>query len=109
MEIIKESTASAVIVKLSGDIDLHSSPELRAVLLELVKDKAELIVVDLSGVVYMDSSGLATLIECLQGLRSYSGELRLAAVPPKVRDVFDLAQLGRLFKSYASVEEAVTG
>ena len=109
MEIKKEKTPAAVVVRVSGDIDLHSSPELRSVLLELVKEKSKVIVMDLSKVAYMDSSGLATLIECLQGLRKYSGQMRLADVPPKVRDVFALAQLERLFRSYRSVQEALAG
>lgn len=107
MEIEQRKTSSGTVVRPSGDVDLHNSSELRSTLHDLVETKTKRIVVDLGKVGYMDSSGLATLIECLQGLRGYSGELRLANVPEKVRAVFALAQLEKLFKIYESAEEAL--
>jgi anti-sigma B factor antagonist len=54
-------------------------------------------VVDLTGVAFIDSSGLATLIEALQAVGKYGGKLRLCGLSPEVRKLFDLAQLSTIF------------
>ena len=67
----------ATIVELSGEVDLYSSPEVRNILLKLIQDKTTIIIVDLEKVSYIDSSGVATLIEGLQEAGKYSGILKL--------------------------------
>jgi anti-sigma B factor antagonist len=61
------------ILHLKGDIDLHHSPALRSVLQERIKEKCPALVVNFREVSYIDSSGLATLVEYYQGCRTYSG------------------------------------
>ena len=95
------------VLGLSGELDYHSSPELREKLTELTAKQTSKILVDLSGVDYMDSSGIATFVEAFQKAKRYQGRLILAALTPTVRGVFEIAKLDSIFEITASVVEAV--
>ncbi len=95
---------NAVILTASGDVDLSGSPLLRQ---ELKKHAGKKIVVDLSAVPYMDSSGLATLVEAMQSSRKGGGQLFLCALGDRVRSIFSIAKLESVFKIVPSVEAAL--
>ncbi|RMI01654.1 MAG: anti-sigma factor antagonist [Calditrichaeota bacterium] len=101
------SQGSTKIVAIEGEVDLYSSPQVRDTLLEVVQQQPPAVVVDLRGVSYMDSSGLATLIEALQMIEQHSGRLLLADIRPEVREVFELSRLDSVFRIYDSVEQAL--
>jgi len=94
------------VVELSGELDYHSSPELRGKLGELITKRSPRILVNLSGVDYMDSSGIATFVEAFQKTKRYQGRLVLAALTPSVRGVFEIAKLDSIFEITSSVSEA---
>jgi anti-sigma B factor antagonist len=94
------------IVELSGEVDLNHSPQLRQVLLAHADAKRPALLLDLSEVNYMDSSGLATLIEYLQRAVKYRGRFALAGVSDRLRTIFDLARLGEIFAIHPTVAEA---
>lgn len=106
MEIQSERVNNGTLLRVTGDVDLSSSPVLRTKLSQLTKKRAGNILLDLRGVPFMDSSGLATLIECLKTVRQYGGALKLIGVGARVREVFSLAQLDSIFSFYMSVEDA---
>ncbi len=93
-------------LELSGELDYHSSPELREKLTELTVKQASKILVNLSGVDYMDSSGIATFVEAFQKAKRYQGRLILAALTPTVRGVFEIAKLDSIFEITSTVAEA---
>ncbi len=95
-----------IVVALEGDVDLESSPQAREVLLASVGESPK-VLVDLSGVHYIDSSGVATLVEALQTARKKQGELALAAVSESARRVFELARLDKVFTIHASVADGL--
>ena len=64
------------------------------------------ILIDLSGVAYMDSSGIAVLIEALQSAQAYGGNLALFGIPPTVRKIFEIAQLDQVFNLFPNVAAA---
>lgn len=97
---------SATILEIYGEIDLYSSPEVRKVLLQLVNDKTAVIIVNLNGVTYIDSSGVATLVEGLQEMEKYSGKLKLTNLRDAVRHVFELSSLDKIFEIHNTVEGA---
>jgi anti-sigma B factor antagonist len=68
--------------------------------------EASPLVVDLTQVAFIDSSGLATLIEALQAVGKYGGKLRLFGLTPEVRKLFDLAQLSTIFDLRDSRDDA---
>ncbi len=97
MEITREEREGAVIVKLKGDVDMRSSPELRAVLVALTKAKTPKLVVSLEQATYVDSSAIATLIECLKNVHHYQGKFLLVGVNDDIYPVFELAHLTQVF------------
>lgn len=103
----KESQEGPVtVLTLSGDIDLNHSPKLRGVLQKLVEKKCPALLLDFTSVTYIDSSGLATLVEYFQGSREYSGKIGLAQLSERVKSVFDLVRLSEIFPVHPSVEDA---
>ena len=88
------------VLELSGELDYHSSPELREKLTELTSKQSPKILVNLGGVDYMDSSGIATFVEAFQKSKRYQGRLILAALTPTVRGVFEIAKLDSIFEKF---------
>lgn len=107
MKIKLMNQGDAHILEISGELDYHSSPELREKLTELTAKQAPKILVDLGGVDYMDSSGIATFVEVLQKAKRYQGRLILAALTAPVRGVFEIAKLDSIFEIAATVAEAM--
>jgi anti-sigma B factor antagonist len=89
-----------------GAIDLHVSPEVRAALRELIDEKPKRLVVDMSRVPYVDSSGLAVLIGAKQELEADGGTFVLAAPQQAVRTILESARLDQYFKLAPDVEAA---
>lgn len=96
----------ATVVVPTGEIDLGGSPMLRAELKKHIVPNVKL-VVDLAGVPYMDSSGLATLVEALQRIRQANGTLRVCGLSPRVKSIFEIAKLEAVFKIFPSRAEAL--
>src|SRR3954469_24489661 len=91
-----------------GAIDLHVSPELRASLRAIIDDeKPKRLVVDLSQVPYIDSSGIAVLIGAMQSLEHEGGIFLLAGAQDGVRTIFESAKLDQYFRLFPDVEAAV--
>ncbi len=84
------------IIKVSGDVDMDSSPSLRSEITRLLKTKQGL-KVDLSDVGYLDSSGIAVLIQGYKAAQKPAVAYALLNPSPQVKAVIDLAQLNRLF------------
>ena len=94
-----------VVVTLSGDIDMRCSPDLRIAMKEVVQKKIPQIVIDMSDVSYMDSSGVATLVEVLQQVKRYQGRLVLLGLHARVKSVFEIARLTDIFEIYGDFSE----
>jgi len=91
-----------------GAIDLHVSPELRASLRAIIDDqKPKRLVVDLSRVPYIDSSGIAVLIGAMQSLEHEGGTFLLAGAREGVRMILESARLDQYFRLFPDVEAAV--
>lgn len=106
MDIQIEDRPPFKVVRLSGDVDLHSSPRAREAILDCLKHKMPLLV-ELSAVSYMDSSGVASLVEGYQTARKKGLEFALVAVAPSAMNVLKLARLDKVFPIHASLEGIV--
>src|SRR6188768_1592310 len=95
-----------LIIKLSGEIDLQHSPKLRQLLQAKVHDRIPVLLLDFTEVRYIDSSGLATLVEYYKNARGYSGRLAVAGLSNRVRSIFDLVRLGEVFGIFPTAIEA---
>lgn len=107
MEIRKSEENGAQILLIEGEIDLHASPVLRAELHSFVETKTPLLLVDFGSVAYIDSSGLATLIEYVRDSKPFGGKFALFGLQPKVKMVFELVRLNELFTIVDSKESAL--
>ena len=96
------------ILDVSGDIDLASSPDLRKALLrELRELRIPRVVLNLKAVEYVDSSGVASLVEGLKASRDVGSRLILFGLNSAVREVLQLSKLLRIFEITETEEQAV--
>lgn len=102
-----EKIDATTIVTPHGDIDSSRSSHLRGTLKPIVDSNASRIIVDLSDVAYMDSSGIATLIEALQICKQQEKLLYICGLQTTVRSVIELARLDTIFLITDSREDAL--
>ncbi len=100
---VREEGGYAV-VELTGDVDLSCSPDARQTILGCL-DKARHVLVDLSGVTYIDSSGVASLVEGYQTAKKNSLRFGLVGVSDAALGVLQLARLDKVFPIHADVQE----
>ena len=103
-----EPLPDGLMMVLQGDVDLSRSPALRLELLNALDGKPKRLLVDLAEVSYMDSSGVATLVEALQHQRRSGGQMILCALQPRVRSIFEIARLDSVFTIVDDTEQAKT-
>ena len=97
MPITVNSRDSALTITLSGEIDQHGAREMMRQLDDAIATRLPAhLVLDLSGVTYMDSSGNAVLLRTLRQMEQIGGSLRVTAIPTQARRVLDAAGVGRL-------------
>ena len=96
----------ALVASLRGDVDLEHSPKAREVLLDCVK-RGQKVLVDLSGVSYIDSSGVASLVEAFQRAKKSGVEFALVAVNAPALRVLELARLDKVFTIHESLADGL--
>ena len=95
------------VLSLEGALDLHNCPEVRASLRAMIDAKPNRLVVDLSRVPYIDSSGLAVLIGAMQSMEHEGGLFMLAGVRETVRLILESARLDQYFLIFPHVDAAL--
>lgn len=107
-KLVKELRKSddATIVVLAGDVDLHESPALHATLVEIAKERPKRLMLDLTGVPYMDSSGVGTFVEVFRRVTAYKGKMVLYGMNSRVRSLFEITKLDRFFTICDTEQEA---
>jgi anti-sigma B factor antagonist len=109
MTIEKMSFPSFTVLELSGEIDLHSSGPLRSELKECSDARTPVLLIDFKRVGYIDSSGLAILIEYLKDAAKFGGKFALFGLEKKVATLFALVRLDQLFVIADDQEGALAG
>lgn len=94
-------------VDLEGEIDLYKSPDVRSEIGKLIAKKDKAVAINFTKVTYIDSSGLATIIDAFQKMRGYGGKLVLVSLPVPVRKVFEVARLDKFFSIFDEEAAAV--
>ncbi len=95
------------VLALSGEIDMYTSPTLREELMGLINKRVTPLLVDLKGVSYIDSSGIATFVEGLKRMMSYGGRLKLIGLLEGVKEIFSFSRLDKVFEIYGNLEDAI--
>ena len=108
MQIAIRKLDQMTLVDVSGDIDLSTSPELRKVLLQEMRElKTPRVVLNLINVRYVDSSGVATLLEGLKASRDLKSRFIMYGLNAKVTQVLQLSKLLNVFEICENEEEAL--
>jgi anti-anti-sigma factor len=110
MDISTRESGAATIVDVVGDITLYNSPQVRKVLLDLLRTKkAPRVIVNLEKVRYIDSAGVASLVEGLKVSRDLKSTFALFGLSRTAREVLELTRLIKVFEVYNTEEEALRG
>ena len=106
MEHAMRDEGEVIVLSFSGDVDLEHSPRARALLLAAIT-RGRRLLVDLSGVSYIDSSGVASLVEAFQASRRHGQVFALVSVNAPALRVLELARLDSVFTIYATLAEGL--
>jgi len=109
MELLVTSRRSgeSTIVEVTGEVDVYSASVLREKLAELIDANHTDIVVDLTGVGFLDSTGLGVLVGALKKVRGFGGRLQLVIDQEKVMKVFRITALTQVFTIHDTLEAAL--
>jgi len=97
-----------VVLAPSTDIDMSRSPELRSIIRQEMGAGVHKMIVDLDEVHYMDSSGLATLVEAMRNASNSKTKLVLCNMNQKVSAIFEIARLDTFFSIVSTRDEAIS-
>ena len=96
MDIQVDKTNNVHLVILEGEININNSMELQKVLDELIDSGSRQILVDFDKVIFIDSSGLAVLINTVSNLQEDNGHLRLCNVNRKIKGIFEITKIHKI-------------
>jgi len=106
VKISVRDVADAKVVEVDGEVDLGTSPDLRRTLFEALSG-ARRLALNLGEIRYIDSSGIATLIEVLKRSQNLQKEFVLFGLNPRVLEVFRLTHVIRIFQVFQTEQEAL--
>jgi anti-sigma B factor antagonist len=95
------------VIAVGGELDLHTAEPLRESLCEVLEQRGRSVLVDLTGVSFIDSTALAVLVDAGLALQSLRGQLVLVADDPRITRVMEIAGLHRVFRISSSLQEGV--
>jgi anti-sigma B factor antagonist len=95
------------ITEVSGEVDVHTAPDLDQRLSEVIEAGSRKLVVDLSAVDFLDSTGLGVLVKALKEVRDEAGSVAVVATTDRITKVFRITGLDSVIGLYESVEQAV--
>ena len=107
MDILEKKIDDVQIISLGGRMDAYSSNDVEKQLTSLIEENQVKIILNLTGLEYISSSGLRVLLAALKKSRKASGDVRLAAMRPSVKEVFDIAGFTPLFQIFEQEKEAI--
>jgi len=107
MDVDQRAVGNVVVAKpLERRLDARSAPEFKAAMARLVRDGHARIVLDLSDVEFVDSSGLGAIVSALKQVAG-TGDLVLCGTRPAVMSMFKLTRLDKVFQMFALADDAV--
>jgi len=95
------------VLGVTGEIDIYTAPLFKQAVVNLVSEGNQDVIIDLSGVTFMDSSGFGTLLGATKRLRPSGGGLHLAAPNSTIQRMLRLPRLDSIMQIYETVDEAV--
>lgn len=108
LSLVTRTEGDRTVVEVGGEIDVYTAPQLRERVVELVADGKVDLVLDLSGVEFLDSTGLGVLVGALNRVRAQDGSLALVLTQERILKIFEITGLRKVFPIHATVAEAVS-
>lgn len=106
MNLQTEETRGILVIRVQEDrLDAHNANDLKAELLRAFDEGKKEILIDMQDVRFIDSSGLGALVSGFKNAITHQGALKLAALQPQVRSMFELTRLHRVFDIFPSTSE----
>lgn len=109
LAIDKTTADGELIIHVDGELDVYTSPQLQDALMQAAEQGHRQVVVDLSGVGFIDSSGLGVLVGSKKRMAAQAGRLRLVITDPNLVKIFRITGFADMFEIYSSVAEAIGG
>jgi anti-sigma B factor antagonist len=109
LDVTARPAGEFTVLAVSGEIDMDSAPQLREKVLEQISDGTPRLIIDMSGVTFMDSSGLSVLVAALKRVSDNEGELRLVVTRERTMKLFRITSLDSVFSIHGSEQDAVDG
>ena len=106
LKITIERAQDVCVVSVAGEIDVYTSPSLKMALVDAADDGCDVLVVDMEGVDFIDSSGLGVLVGVLRRVKEVGGHMRLVCGRENVVKIFRITGLDKAFSIFATVDEA---
>lgn len=108
MDIEVTQTGGVTLVVPTGDLDMGTADQMKRTLSELIEKGQSKLVMDLTGVSYIDSSGLGALVAAMKQARAVGGNLKLCGLQEDVRSIFEMTRLIKVMAVHSDREEAVS-
>jgi len=105
----QREVGSITVVAVSGELDVFTAPQLESALNDLVTAGRVEIVVDLSGVSFLDSTGLGAMVKALKWVKEQSGSLTVVAADERIVKVFKITGLDDVMSLQAELDPALAG
>jgi len=106
-EVAESEQRGVPVLCVRGEIDVATSPELRDVLTDLITPGPELVIVDLTEVTFIDSTGLGVLVGAVGDMRARGADLRLVVTQPQIIKLLALTGLDEVFSVLSNASDAV--
>ncbi|MEV4614952.1 STAS domain-containing protein [Kitasatospora sp. NPDC049258] len=101
------STPTGPVLEIAGDLDFHTAPRAREVLFGLTPGPGQLLVVDLTGLTFCDSTGITVLVAARNHALGHRAQIALAGVPGTVARTFDITGLTQIFATHPTAQDAI--
>lgn len=101
----EKTPAGHPVIRLNGEFDSYTCSRVRSVMIELIEKGTNDLLIDLTGVEYIDSSGLGVLVGGSKRINAKGGKIHLLILDSQIREVFRMTGLERIFPIYQTEEE----
>ncbi len=109
MHLETQTQSGQVVIAVKEErLDAHNSSELKDRILRILEEGGRRLVIDLADVNFIDSSGLGALLSGYKNTNQRSGTFILSGLQPRVRSMFELTRLNRVFEIYPRLQEAIS-
>jgi len=107
VDITSKDRGEVTVLELNGKLDLANAGKVKSMVKSLLERRRNLIHLDMTGVEFINSSGLGAMVSMMKEIRLHQGRLTLSNPAPYVREIFEITQLVNVFEIYETADEAV--